>query len=98
HQLNATAGVEVGPGGGYATLTYVAAMREEAGGEPVDDGLHTDEQVTLDIGAHYRVLGPLDVYANLRNVLDSHDIVARRPFGARPNAPRWLQVGVKVDL
>ena len=98
HQLNATAGVEVGPGGGYATLTYVAAMREEAGGEPVDDGLHTDEQMILDLGAHYRVFGPVDVYANLRNVLDSHDIVARRPFGARPNAPRWLQVGVKVDL
>ena len=98
HQLNATAGVEVGPGGGYATFTYVAAMREEAGGEPMDDALHTDEQAILDLGAHYRVLGPVELYANLRNVFDSHDLVARRPFGARPNAPRWLQVGAKIDL
>jgi Fe(3+) dicitrate transport protein len=98
HQLNATAGVEAGPGGGYATLTYVAAMREEAGSEPVDESLHTDDQLVLDVGGRYRVFGPIDVYANLRNVLDSHDLVARRPFGARPNAPRWLQVGVKVDL
>ena len=98
HQLNATAGVEVGPGGGYATFTYVAAMREEAGSEPMDDALHTDEQAILDLGAHYRVLGPVELYANLRNVFDSHDLVARRPFGARPNAPRWLQVGAKIDL
>jgi Fe(3+) dicitrate transport protein len=98
HQLSATAGVEVDRGGGYGTFTYVARMREEAGSEPLDEALHTDEQAILDIGAHYRVLGPVDVYANLRNVFDSHDLVARRPFGARPNAPRWLQVGVKVDL
>jgi Fe(3+) dicitrate transport protein len=38
------------------------------------------------------------VYVNVRNVLDSHYIVSRRPYGARPNAPRWVQVGVKVEL
>jgi Fe(3+) dicitrate transport protein len=98
HQLSATAGVEHERAGGYATFTYVARMREEAGSEPMDEALHTDEQAILDIGAHYRVVGPVALYANLRNVFDSHELVARRPYGARPNAPRWLQVGVKVDL
>ena len=98
HQLSATAGVEVGPASGYGTLTYVAAMREEAGSEPIDESLHTDETAVLDIGAKYNVFGPLTVYLNVRNLLDAHDLEARRPFGARPNAPRWVQGGVKIDL
>ena len=83
HQLSATAGIEVGPASGYGTFTYIASMREEAGSEPMDEALHTDEQAILDIGARYRVLGPLELYVNLRNVFDSHDLVARRPFGAQ---------------
>ena len=38
----------------------------------------------------------ISVYANLRNVLGGAFIVSRRPYGARPNAPRWLQVGAKL--
>jgi Fe(3+) dicitrate transport protein len=98
HQLNAQAGVEVDRVGGYAAFTYIAEMREEAGSEPMKEALKTDEQAILDIGAHYRVLDPLELYANVRNVFDSHDLVARRPFGARPNAPRWIQVGAKVKF
>ena len=98
HQLNASVGVETERVGGYAALTYVAAMREEAGSEPLDEALATDEQVIVDAGAHYRVLEPLDVYLNVRNVFDSHALVARRPFGARPNAPRWVQLGAKVKF
>jgi Fe(3+) dicitrate transport protein len=98
HQLNAQAGVETGKVGGYAALNYVGMMREEAGDEPLDEALHTDEQVVVDVGAHYRVLEPLDLYLNVRNLFDSHAIVARRPFGARPNAPRWVQLGAKVTF
>jgi Fe(3+) dicitrate transport protein len=36
------------------------------------------------------------VYANWRNITDSAAIAGRRPFGARPGAPRWLQVGAKL--
>lgn len=98
HQLNAQAGVETAKVGGYAAVNYVAMMREEAGAEPMDEALHTDEQVVVDVGAHYRVLEPLDLYLNVRNLFDSAAIVARRPFGARPNAPRWVQVGAKVKF
>jgi Fe(3+) dicitrate transport protein len=98
HQLNAQAGVETGQVGGYAAVNYVAMMREEAGAEPMDEALVTDEQVVVDVGAHYRVLEPLDLYLNVRNLFDSAAIVARRPFGARPNAPRWVQLGAKVKF
>jgi Fe(3+) dicitrate transport protein len=98
HQLNGQAGVETKNVGGYAMLTYVASMREEAGSETMDEALHTDELFVVDVGAHYRVLEPLDLYLNVRNLFDSHDLVARKPFGARPNAPRWVQVGAKVKF
>jgi Fe(3+) dicitrate transport protein len=98
HQLNAQAGVETAKVGGYAAINYVAMMREEAGAEPMDEALVTDEQIVIDVGAHYRVLEPLDLYLNVRNLFDSAAIVARRPFGARPNAPRWVQVGAKVKF
>jgi Fe(3+) dicitrate transport protein len=98
HQFNGSLGVETERVGGYAALTYVAAMREEAGREPLDEALATDEQLVVDAGARYRVLEPLDIYLNVRNVFDSHALVARRPFGARPNAPRWVQLGAKVKF
>jgi Fe(3+) dicitrate transport protein len=46
----------------------------------------------------HRVLHSLAFYANLRNALSSQDIVSRRPYGARPNAPRWLQLGAELEF
>lgn len=79
-------------------MTYVSAMREEPGDEPIDEALATDEQLVLDVGAHVQLLDMLELYASVRNVLDAHHIVSRRPFGARPNAPRWVQVGTKLTF
>jgi Fe(3+) dicitrate transport protein len=98
HQLNATLAAELERASAYVSLGYVSSMREVAGQEPLSDTLSTEQQTWLDVGASARVLGSLRVYANLRNVLDERFIVSRRPYGARPNAPRWLQVGLKVDL
>jgi Fe(3+) dicitrate transport protein len=98
HELNLQAGVETDRAGGLVSGSYVAAMREEAGDLPFDESLVTDEQFTMDVGAWVKVLKPLTVYANLRNILDGRFIVSRRPFGARPNAPRWLQIGAKATF
>jgi Fe(3+) dicitrate transport protein len=84
--------------GGDAGVTYVSAMREQAGDEPIDEALHTDAQFTIDASAYYRPWPAVEVYANVRNLLDRAFIVSRRPFGARPNAPRWIQVGVKAGF
>jgi len=98
HQLNATLAAEIERASVYATFGYVARMREEAGRAPLSQSLATDKQTWLDVGAQVRVLGPFKLYANLRNVLNERDLVSRRPFGARPSPPRWLQVGAKIDL
>ena len=96
--LNALVGLEHSLAGGYVTGTYIAPMREMAGSEPLSATLSTDEQVTFDLGVYYRPLAWLKVYGNVRNVLDSRYLVSRRPFGARPNAPRWIQAGVKASF
>ena len=96
HELSAAAGVEHAVAGGNAGLSYLSAMREQPGDEPLDEVLATDDVLTVDVSVYYRPLEWVEVYANARNLLDSHDLVSRRPFGARPNAPRMLQLGVKL--
>lgn len=98
HQLMATVAAEIERASLYVSYGYVARMREEAGRAPLSQSLATDEQTWIDLGVQARVLGPLRLYANLRNLLDERDLVSRRPFGARPNPPRWLQVGAKLEL
>jgi Fe(3+) dicitrate transport protein len=73
-------------------------MREEAGNEPLESILTTDEQFTVDVGAHFKPVEFLKLYAHVRNLFDEAYIVSRRPFGARPNAPRWAQIGAKVEF
>ncbi|MGD8861188.1 MAG: TonB-dependent receptor [Myxococcales bacterium] len=98
HQLNGNVAVESDTASGFASATYVAAMREEAGRGSLDATLATDEQFWIDLGLSLRPIEHLELYAQLRNVLDAAFIVSHRPYGARPNAPRWLQVGAKLQL
>lgn len=98
HQLNVTLAVEHRRFGLNGATTYVAPMREQAGSLPIEQSLATDEQVWLDTGAYVNILRWLRIYANVRNVLGAENIIGRRPYGARPNAPRWVQVGVKLEF
>lgn len=98
HQLNALLGLEVGRFQSYAQLNYVGATRELAGSEPLAEVQSTDPLVTVDVGGSVRVVRWLEVYLNARNVGDSRVVVAHRPFGARPNAPRWIQGGIKAEF
>lgn len=98
HQLSASAGLEHKRAGGNVSMNYVSSMREQAGRGAISDGLHTDAQFTVDITGRYQVLDDVQLYVNVRNLFDSMYVVSHRPFGARPNAPRWIQIGAKVDL
>lgn len=98
HQLNVSAAAETDTLGVNATFHYTSAAREQAGSGPFDESLTTEELYVLDAGAFYQVVEPLRLYLNVRNVLDDQFIVARRPYGARPNAPRWVQAGAKFSF
>lgn len=98
HQGRASIGLELARAGGYVAGNYVSRMREQSGSGPLDLALATDAQLTLDAGINYRPLLWLQLYAQVRNVFDEADIASRRPYGARPNPPRWLQLGAKAEF
>ncbi|MCI0574013.1 MAG: TonB-dependent receptor, partial [Myxococcaceae bacterium] len=95
HQLAGSVGAETQTWSINAGGTFVDRMREEAGQGELREGEATDRMFVLDVSAGYRFLPKAQIYLNVRNALDSHAIVSRRPFGARPNSPRWVQLGLK---
>lgn len=96
HQVHATAGIEHRRASLNVAATYTSQMREEAGSEPLAEALATDAQLVVDVSGSVKLRRWLDLYANVRNVANERYIVSRRPYGARPNAPRWVQVGLKA--
>ncbi len=96
HEGRLSVGVELDAAGGYLAGSYVGRMREQSGSGPLDLALATDAQLTFDAGVHYQVLPALRLYGQVRNLLDDHSISSRRPYGARPNPPRWIQVGAQL--
>ncbi|WP_407667426.1 TonB-dependent receptor family protein [Myxococcus dinghuensis] len=97
HQVYATAGVEGALGGVAVSALYIDAMREQAGQGEAPPGELTDAMLTFDVNASWNFSRWGQLYLGVRNVFDSADIVSRRPFGARPNAPRTAMVGLKLS-
>lgn len=98
HEARGSVGVESTQAGAYVAATYVGRMREQSGAGPIDLALHTDAQLTVDVGLHYRLVPGVRLYAHARNVFDQAYIASRRPYGARPNAPRWIQLGAQLEF
>ncbi|EYF01681.1 TonB-dependent receptor family protein [Chondromyces apiculatus] len=98
HQLSASVGVEVGRIGVNVAGTYVSEMREIAGAGDPGPGEATDAYFLLDASANVKVFEGLTLYTTGKNLLNSTYIASRRPFGARPGAPIWIQVGAKIEL
>jgi len=98
HQVFATAGVESRLGGISVSTLFVDTMREEAGQGEVPEGQLTDSVLTFDVNANWVLSRWGQLYLSARNVLDTQAIVSRRPYGARPNAPRTVILGFKLNM
>ncbi|NUO50818.1 MAG: ligand-gated channel protein, partial [Polyangiaceae bacterium] len=82
--------------GGNISGVFSSEMREVAGsGEPLQ-GEATDAYFLLDASIYARPWSFLEFYAVGRNLLDWTYVASRRPYGARPGAPLWIQVGTKL--
>jgi Fe(3+) dicitrate transport protein len=96
HQAAATLAFETPRASLAVAGTYVSAMREHAGQGPATlTEPFTDPSFILDVTARVPVTRAGQLYFNVRNLLGAEDIAARLPYGARPVAPRWVQVGTK---
>lgn len=98
HQWRLSGALEHANGGVHLAANYVAAMREQAGTGPLDELLHAQSLFTVDAGATLSMGQPFALYANINNLFDQQRIMSHRPFGARPNAPRWVQAGIKAKF
>lgn len=97
-QLFATLGVETDRWGTYLSGTYTGAMREKAGSGEPDPFDVTDESFVMDAAGRVMVVKNVTAYITAKNLLDATYIASHRPFGARPGAPLWIQVGGKVEF
>jgi len=95
HQVAASAAVESARGALVLATRYVSRMRERAGRESSPETPRTDASLILDVSVRINVAQSGELYLHARNLLGAEDIAARLPFGARPVAPRWIQVGTK---
>lgn len=98
HEIYATIGVETDRWGTYVSGTYTGAMRETAGSGEPDPFDVTDASFVVDAAGRVKVVENVTAYITARNLLDATYIASHRPFGARPGAPLWIQVGGKVEF
>lgn len=82
--------------------SYVGEMREEAsqGDQPQQAGdtvRFTDAYWLVDALVAVRVWRNFEIYGKGDNLLDARPIAARRPFGARPIRPLYLQGGIRAN-
>ena len=88
HIGRASAKLATGPWEFAAAVRGQAQMREEPGYEPLEDGLHADGFLVLDLSLSRRFGDTMLVQLLVGNTTDEAAIVSHRPFGARPNRPR----------
>jgi Fe(3+) dicitrate transport protein len=95
HEGTATVAFETPRGSLAVAGSYISAMRERAGAGPIPPQGGTDPSFILDTMARVNVTSRGHLYLSVRNLLGADDVAARLPFGARPVAPRWIQLGTK---
>ncbi len=78
----------------FATTAWVAASRTVAGSGPIPIDERADERFLVDLSGRYHVTEKLEIYGEIRNLLDEIYVAARQPAGARPGLDRTLLGGV----
>ena len=95
HIGRAAARITTGQWEASAAVRGQAQMREEPGYEDLEDGLHADGFLVLDLALARRFGDAMLVQFLVGNATDEAAIVSHRPFGARPNRPRSLVARIK---
>ena len=58
----------------------------------------TDKSLVLDFSGNVQLSESVDVFARIENLTNRQDIVARQPYGARPNKPLTAFIGVRFSF
>jgi Fe(3+) dicitrate transport protein len=99
HQFSLQAGLEMRAFGINVSGSYVGEMWEAVGnGDERVPPPQTDPVFLLDASAYVQVFQGIRIYVRGENLTYAQTIAARRPFGARPNRPLLVQVGLRLEL
>ncbi len=98
HTLRFDTGIESDVWAARIAMNYRSEMREIAGQDAMNASNSVRELTTFDFSADYQVTDQWLVSAKVENIFDRQEIVSRRPFGARPNKPRYFTVGTQYEF
>ena len=76
-------------------VRHQSRTREEPGDGRIADGLHADGYTTVDVALAWQLRDATRLQLVVGNAGDEVAIVSHRPFGARPNRPRWVTLRVR---
>lgn len=95
NQLRIALGLETGQWTGYLSANYVddVCVRASCGAFE-----RTDDSLTIDFSTSYQFSPMVNVFARVENLTDTHDIMGRQPYGARPNKERTLSAGLRLNF
>lgn len=83
----------------YAVAKYIDETCVDVGCNKSDSRFdRTDALFTMDLISRYQFASGPEVFVKVENVFDRQEIIARQPFGARPNIDRTVYAGVIVDF
>jgi len=95
NQLWTSAGLTGGPWSFYLSMNFIDAVCTKASCGPFEK---TGSSTIFDLSAHFEINSQWKLYAVLENLADEVYLVAREPYGARPNKPRSLMAGINFSF
>lgn len=93
HQIHAMIGVRKERFGVSLSASHIGAVCVRASCAAFEK---TDDSLTLDFAASYRLTDAVGLFARVENLADAGDLVGRHPYGARPNKGRAMAVGIDL--
>lgn len=98
HQFNASAGVDYKTYSLNFSATSTSRMRTAAGQGSILPQESTDSYFLLDASGSWQATSNINLFMNIRNLLNEIYIVSDRPHGIRPGLPRTFMGGLKVNI
>lgn len=98
HQFNAGISLDYKNFSTHLNSVYSPQIRTLAGQGAIQEQFSTDSYFLLDLSSSYGITSSIDIFMNVRNILNNTYIVSDRPSGVRPGLPRTVMGGVRYTL
>jgi Fe(3+) dicitrate transport protein len=95
HQAAATVTVRGARWSAAVSTSFVGDMRETAGQGRIAEADRVPARAVVDLAASWKPTQPGEIFFAIENLLNTPYLASRRPFGARPGRPFFVQLGYK---